>query len=101
MRDQNLFGNLIRLHILHHASKHEVFGLWLIEELGHHGYTISPGTLYPLLHSMEQAGHLRSEKEEEGGRIRRVYRVTPKGRIALREAKDKVKELFSELFEKE
>lgn len=101
MSDQNLSANLIRLHILHHASKRAIFGLWLIEELARHGYRISPGTLYPLLHSMEQGGHLRSEKKEEGGRIRRVYRITPKGQMALEEAKEKVKELFSELFEEE
>lgn len=101
MKDQNFFGNLIRLHILHHASKQAIFGLWLMEELAEHGYRISPGTLYPLLHSMEQAGYLRSEKAEEQGRIRRVYRTTQKGHMALEEAKEKVKQLFSELFEEE
>lgn len=99
MRDQNLFGNLIRLHILHHASKQAIFGLWLIEELAHHGYRISPGTLYPLLHSMEQTGYLSSAKSGRRARIRRLYRITQKGRIALKEAKVKVKELFSELLE--
>ena len=32
-RDQELYGGLIRLHILHHASKEPVFSLWFIEEL--------------------------------------------------------------------
>ena len=31
---------------LHHAAKEPVFGLWLIEELGEHGYKLSPGTLW-------------------------------------------------------
>ena len=44
-RDQDLYAGLIRLHILHHASKRPVFGLWFIEELGRHGYKLSPGTL--------------------------------------------------------
>ena len=92
---------MIRLHILHHASKKAVFGFWFIEELARHGYRLSPGTLYPQLHSMERTGYLRSEKREEEGRIRRVYRATRKGRVALREAKEKVKELFGELFEEE
>lgn len=96
---QDLYSGLIRLHLLHHASKEPVFGFWFIEELGRHGYRLSPGTLYPLLHSMERTGYLRSEKKGAGGRIRRLYRITPKGRLALQQAKEKVRELFSELFE--
>lgn len=99
--DQDLYRGMIRLHILHHASKKTVFGFWFIEELARHGYRLSPGTLYPQLHEMERRGYLSSENKEWDGRIRRVYRITPKGRIALREAKEKVKELFSELFEEE
>jgi DNA-binding PadR family transcriptional regulator len=59
-RDQDFYGGLIRLHILHHASKGPVFGLWFIEELARHGYKVSPGTLYPLLHGLERKGYLRS-----------------------------------------
>jgi PadR family transcriptional regulator PadR len=36
--------------VLHHASEAPVFGMGMLEELGRHGYKISPGTLYPLLH---------------------------------------------------
>ena len=36
----------VRLHILHHAAQHEVHGAWLTTELAHHGYRISPGSLY-------------------------------------------------------
>ena len=99
--EQDFYRGMIRLHVLHHASKKAVFGFWFIEELARHGYRLSPGTLYPQLHSMERTGYLRSEKREEEGRIRRVYRATRKGRVALREAKEKVKELFGELFEEE
>ena len=53
-RDQDLYAGLIRLHILHHASKGPVFGLWFIEEFARHGYKLSPGTLYPLLHGLER-----------------------------------------------
>src|SRR3972149_572681 len=91
------YRGMVRLHILHHASRKAVFGFWFIEELARHGYRLSPGTLYPQLHEMERRGYLRSEKKEWEGRIRRVYRATPKGRGALREAKEKVKELFGEL----
>jgi PadR family transcriptional regulator PadR len=50
---------LIRLHVLlHHAVNEPIIGVGMIEELGRHGYRISPGSLYPLLHSMEKKGYL-------------------------------------------
>jgi PadR family transcriptional regulator len=100
-RDQDLYGGLIRLHILHHASKESVFGLWFIEELGRHGYKLSPGTLYPLLHGLERKGYLRSTNERSGKSSRRMYQATPLGRKALATARQKVSELFGELLEDE
>ena len=99
--EQDFYRGMIRLHILHHASKKAVFGFWFIEELARHGYRLSPGTLYPQLHEMERRGYLRSAKKEWKGRIRRVYTATRSGQKALRAAKNKVKELFGELFEEE
>jgi PadR family transcriptional regulator, regulatory protein PadR len=96
---QGLYSGLIRLHILHHASEGEIFGLWMIEELGRHGYKLSAGTMYPLLHSLEKRGLLLSTEKREGKRYRRLYRITPDGRKALLVAKKKVSELFGELFE--
>jgi DNA-binding PadR family transcriptional regulator len=98
-RDQDLYAGLIRLHILHHASKEPVFGLWFIEELGRHGYKLSPGTLYPLLHALERKGYLRSTKHRSGKSLRRMYQATPLGRKALVSARQKVSELFGELLE--
>jgi DNA-binding PadR family transcriptional regulator len=100
-KDQELYGGLIRLHILHHASKAPVFGLWFIEELGRHGYKLSPGTLYPLLHGLERKGYLKSTSERSGKSARRMYQATPAGRKALATARQKVSELFGELLEDE
>jgi len=98
-RDQDLYAGLIRLHILHHAAKEPVFGLWFIEELGRHSYKLSPGTLYPLLHGLERKGYLRSSIERSGKTSRRMYQATPLGRKALAAARQKVSELFGELLE--
>ncbi|HEY7166195.1 MAG TPA: PadR family transcriptional regulator [Candidatus Binatia bacterium] len=97
--DQDLYGGLMRLHILHHAAKRPVFGLWFIEELGRHGYKLSPGTLYPVLHGLERKGYLQSATERSGKSARRLYRATPLGRKVLAAAKEKVSELFGELLE--
>ena len=76
-----------------------IFGLGMAEELARHGYRISPGTLYPLLHSLEKRGYLRSSERRNGKSLRKVYRATPRGRRALMAAKSKVRELFRELIE--
>ena len=99
MRDTELYAGLVRLHILYHASKEPVFGLGIMEELRRHSYKLSPGTLYPMLHSMEEAGYLRARPRIVDGKTRRDYVITAKGRSALAAAKDKVRELFGELFE--
>ena len=97
--DKELYSSLIRLHVLHHAAGEGVFGLGMIEELGRHGYKLSPGTLYPMLHRLEEQGFLRSHQESVGGKIRRIYRATAAGRKALTGAKSKIRELFGEIAE--
>lgn len=99
--ENDFFAGFIRLHILYHASEESVFGLGILRELQRHGYELSPGTLYPLLHRMEKKGLLKSEQELVAGKIRRVYRITKLGRRALVEAREKVRELFGELFSEE
>jgi DNA-binding PadR family transcriptional regulator len=73
----------------------------MIEELRRHGYELSAGTLYPLLHGLERKGLLTSVKQRMGGTERRIYRATKAGRAALSVAKARVRELFGELFEQE
>ncbi|HTP32473.1 MAG TPA: PadR family transcriptional regulator [Candidatus Acidoferrales bacterium] len=97
--DRDLYSGLIRLHVLHHAAEEPIFGLGMIEELARHGYRISPGSLYPLLHGLEKKGYLRSREERNGRSLRRVYRATPRGRKALEAVRRQVRELFRELVE--
>jgi PadR family transcriptional regulator len=97
--DRDLYSGLIRLHVLHHAAEEPIWGLGMIEELARHGYRISPGSLYPLLHGLEKRGYLKAAEVRNGKSLRRVYRATPLGRKALGAAKEKVRELFRELME--
>src|SRR3954471_579599 len=99
MIDRSLYTGLIRLHILHHAAEGPVFGQGMIDELSRHGYRLSAGTLYPILHGMEHYGYLRSRVTANGGRSRRIYRITAAGRKALVSARRRVQELFGEMFE--
>lgn len=101
MDDRDLYAGLIRLHVLHHAAQEPIYGLAMIEELGRHRYKLSAGTLYPILHGLEEKGYLTSKTERTGRAERRVSKATKAGRAALATAKVKVRELFGELFEDE
>lgn len=87
----------VRLHVLHHAAEGEVSGAWMSEELARHGYRISPGTLYPLLHDLEDARLLVSQERVENGRVLRYYTATDDGRHTLAEARAALTELAAEL----
>jgi len=99
--DRSLYTGLIRLHLLHHAAEGPIFGQAMIDELARHGYRLSAGTLYPILHGMERQGYLRSRLTLSAGRKRRVYRATAAGRKALITARRRVAELFGEMLEKD
>ena len=77
----------MRLHILHHAARGEIHGAWMAEELAHHGYRISPGSLYPTLHKMEAEGLLRSSQQVVDGRVRRSYVARRRGEESLESTK--------------
>lgn len=96
---RKLFLGFIQIHILHHANEHPIFGLWMLDELKEHGYEISAGTLYPILHSMEAQGLLLKEERNVEGKIRKYYTTTLKGNGVLVEARKKAYELFKEIKE--
>lgn len=87
-----------KIHILHHAAERPVVGQWMIQELRHHGYEISPGTIYPLLSRLEQQGWLSCKTDPAGGlRARKEYLLTESGRKALEFLKVQIKELYREV----
>jgi PadR family transcriptional regulator, regulatory protein PadR len=91
------FGGFVRIHILYHAANDVVWGLEMIDELKRHGYHVSPGTLYPILHQLEEAGYLTCGAEIVSGRRRKNYRITEVGRSVLVEARAKLRELVDEV----
>lgn len=87
-----------KVHILHHAGEEPLHGQWMLAELRRHGYEISPGTLYPLLHRMERMGWLKMRMDaRRGKRARRDYVLTAKGRAVLNMVRTQVRELHNEL----
>lgn len=96
---RDLFSGFIRIHILFHCGQRPFFGGELREELEEHGYSVSWGTLYPLLHSLCAAGCLARQDRIVGGRVRKYYTLTPDGEETLKAAREKVRELAGEVME--
>jgi len=89
-----------KIHILHHAEEERgVYGLWMLEELHHHGYRLSPGTLYPILSRMARRGWIKAV-EPKGSRDARVYRITPTGAEVLQRLRGAIAELKNEVGER-
>jgi PadR family transcriptional regulator, regulatory protein PadR len=94
---RKLFLGFIHIHILHHAKEEPIYGSWMVEELREHGYDISAGTLYPILHGIEKDGLMSREDVNVDGKIRKYYRITDRGEAVLQEARAKAYELFKEI----
>jgi PadR family transcriptional regulator, regulatory protein PadR len=98
---RDFFLGFIKIHVLHHAAHEPIYGVAMIAELARHGYELSPGTLYPLLHSLQEQGYLAREDRVVEGRVRKYYVITEEGSAALQEAKQKIAELVREVLEEE
>ena len=96
---KDFFSGFVRIHVLYHTTTRPFYGQELKEKLEEHGYNISYGTLYPLLNNLFSNGYLDREEKNVGGKIRKYYRITDKGKIILSQARMKLKELIREIFE--
>jgi PadR family transcriptional regulator PadR len=95
------FAGFVRLHVLYHAAEGPICGVDIVAELGRHGYRLSPGTVYPVLHELERAGWLTGRIAVVAGKRRKYYKATPAGRKALEAAKVKLRELAHEVLEEQ
>ncbi len=93
---RKIFLGFIHIHILRHAYKNPFYGSWLIEHLAKHGYTMSPGTIYPILYKLEKNKVLSSDKKlDSDGKVRIYYSITSLGIEILKDAEQQVKILAS------
>ncbi|HKA52669.1 MAG TPA: PadR family transcriptional regulator [Candidatus Binatia bacterium] len=82
---RSFFQGMVELFVLQRAGKGPVYGASLSKALHDVGYDISPGSLYPLLHSLESRRLLRCYIHEVRGRMRKYYELTDDGRSCLTE----------------
>lgn len=89
----------IQAHLLYHASKEQIYGAQMLDELQRHGFNISYGTLYPTLHRMMKDGLLHQNNVRNGSVVRKLYMITPQGETVLAKVKHIIIELFEEVIE--
>jgi PadR family transcriptional regulator PadR len=93
MIDKQLLKGSLKTVALHMLAKRAMHGYELsqtLKKLSEGQFTITEGTLYPLLHSLKADGYVETiDEENEGGRKRKIYHLTDKGKKYL---KDKKKE---------
>jgi transcriptional regulator len=87
MASSNLLQGTLDLLVLKALSLGELHGLGVarrVEQITGNAFEVKPGSLFPSLHRMEEAGWLSSEwGESENRRRARFYRLTPAGRRQL------------------
>src|SRR2546426_9405519 len=76
MIDRDFMRGFVKLYTLWRASKAEVYGLEIMEEMRRLGFNLSPGTLYPALHALLQERDVTVSRRTVKGKIRKCYRAT-------------------------
>ena len=97
--DKSLMAGSTTLLVLSLLSDGEKYGYQMIAELARRSdgtFQLREGTLYPILHALEQDGRVKSfRREAENGRERKYYRITPAG-LELLQDKTEEWRFFSE-----
>jgi len=77
---QRIGRNFLDIMILRLIRTQPTWGYKIIKTMEtSYGVQLGHGALYPLLNALEKSGFLQSRREKHGGRIRKIYEITPKG----------------------
>lgn len=88
--DKTLLSGSTAMLLLKLLSEKDMYGYEMIEELkkrSENVFALKAGTLYPLLHGMEDKGLLTCYEQEFQGKIRKYYAITDSGKKELHERK--------------
>ena len=90
--EKSLVSGSIPLLVLKLLEGGDLYGYQMIDELRRRSddtFRLRAGTLYPLLHTLEEKGLVTAyEQTADSGKTRRYYHLTKQGRNALREKED-------------
>lgn len=88
--DKSLISGSTAMMVLKLLSEKDMYGYEMIEvlwERSQNVFELKAGTLYPLLHGLEEKGMLTAYEKEAGNKIRKYYSITKRGRKMLEEKK--------------
>jgi DNA-binding PadR family transcriptional regulator len=78
---QRIIKNLLDIQILRLIQAQPLWGYRIKKQVEtNFDITLRHGALYPLLNTLEIEGFLASRKQQKGGRTRKVYTITNKGK---------------------
>ncbi|MEM3759861.1 MAG: PadR family transcriptional regulator [Candidatus Bathyarchaeia archaeon] len=78
---QRITRNLLDIQILRLLSTEPMWGYKIKKQIEtKYEVKLRHGALYPLLNTLEQKGFLNSQQQRQGGRTRKVYTITKKGK---------------------
>ena len=89
--DKSLVSGSTSMLVMKLLEEKDMYGYQMIaalKERSDNVFELKAGTLYPLLHGMEEKGYLTSYEQEEGGKTRKYYRLTKTGRKVLKEKRE-------------
>lgn len=92
--DRSLVSGSTTMLLLKLLSEKDMYGYEMIETLREKSknvFELKAGTLYPLLHGMEDKNYLTVYEKEVGGKVRKYYSITKTGRKVLEEKKEEWK----------
>ncbi len=90
---RRIFLKYIVLKIINDKPTHGYDIIKTVELRSNGRWTPSPGSIYPILESLESSGFIQSEEIER----KKVYAITPKGMTALDRMTQKKVELLNEM----
>lgn len=93
--DRSLVSGSMGMLILRLLSEKDMYGYEMIDTLkkrSENVFELKAGTLYPLLHGLEEKQFLHSYEQEVLGKVRKYYQITPEGRKYLEQKKEEWKE---------
>lgn len=96
--DKSLLSGSTGMLILRLLEDKDMYGYEMIEKLrskSNNVFELKAGTLYPLLHSMEEKAWLTAYEQEAGGKMRKYYHLTREGKKQLKAKKEEWKEYSS------
>lgn len=89
--DKSLISGSTSMLILRLLEDKDMYGYEMIETLekkSNNVFTLKAGTLYPLLHSLEEKDYLTAYEDEVNGKVRKYYSITKNGRKYLKSKKE-------------